>query len=116
MEIKARKKNDERVVTVNYEIPESLADLVAKFGEGPVVSAATDSFVIGVQALCRRHWGKTDAEIQAQVDAHKPGVRTPAVKQTAFEKASSALSALSAEERAELLNKLKALGQQKKAA
>lgn len=117
MEIKAKKKDNEKVVVVNFDLPETLAELTEKFGEAAVASAAVDAITIGVQALVRRHFEKSQEEIQNIVNAHKPGVRTSPIKQTALEKATSALGAMSAEDRAELLNKLKAMQQaQKKAA
>lgn len=101
--ITAKKKDSDTSVTVNYDMPETLAGLVEKFGEDAVVGAAIDSFTISLQALIRRHIDKPQEEVQAIADAWVPGVRGPAVKKTPLEKAKSALSQMSAEERAELL-------------
>lgn len=110
MEISFKTKEMTEARKFNYDLPESLADLTAKFGEEAVASAARGAFVISLQALARRHIGKTDAEIEELAKNWNPNERTPAVKQTAFEKASSALTKLSPEEKAELLKKLRAGG------
>ncbi len=107
MDITAKTKTHD-AVTVQYNIPETLPELVATFGEAIVAGAAVDALVIGVQAFVRRHIDKPQAELQGLVDGYKPGVRQPAVKQTAAEKAQSAIGQMSDEERRELLNKLKA--------
>lgn len=104
-------RDTSKAVNVNVDIPGDLAGLEEKFGAEVVAAAAIDSLVITVQALMRRLMakGKSTAEIQAEVDKWKPEVRT-LVKQSAFEKASNAISKMSAEERAELLKKLQAAG------
>ena len=108
MEISVKTKDNPEVRKVNFDMPTDLEGLVAKFGAESVASAASGAYVISLQALCRRHIEKSDAEIQALVDAWNPNERAPAVKQTAFERASGALSKLSPEEKAELLRKLQA--------
>ncbi len=107
MEISFKTKEHPEARKVNFDMPADLDALVAKFGAESVYSAATGAYVISLQALARRHIEKDDAEIQALVDAWNPNERSPAVKQTAFEKASSALSKLSPEEKAELLARLR---------
>lgn len=109
MEISAKTKGHPEVVTVNYDVPETLADLTAKFGEASVTSAARGAIIIGVQAFMRRHIDKDVGELQGLVDGYLPDQRQPAVKKTAAEQVSGAIGKLSAEERAELINKLKAL-------
>jgi len=104
--INAKKKDSDRVVSVAYDLPETLEGLTEKFGADAVASAATDSFTISVQSLIRRHFDKSQEEIQAAVDAWQPGVRTAGVKKTPLEKAQAALRAMSAEDRAELLRAL----------
>lgn len=112
---------ERKPVSVDVNIPETMKELVATFGEDVVAGAAIDALVINVQALMRRMMvpkfdkaGKkigeasTQAEIEAAVKAWKPDVRT-VVRQTAFEKASSSLDKLTADERKALLAKLQAL-------
>lgn len=108
MEISFKTKEHPEARKVNFDMPPDLEALRAKFGDESVYNAATGAYVISLQALARRHIEKSDEEIQALVDAWNPNERSPAVKQTAFEKATSALSKLSAEEKAELLAKLRA--------
>ena len=110
MEIKFKTKTHPEVVTANYEVPDKLADLIAKFGESTVESNAKAAIVIGLQAFGRRHIDKTPAEIQTLFDAYHPDARAPGVKKSALEKATGALASMSAEDRAALLAKLQALG------
>lgn len=107
MEISFKTKDHPEARKVNFDMPADLDSLVAKYGAESVYSAATGAYVISLQALARRHIEKSDEEIQAIVDAWNPNERAPAVKQTAFEKASSALTKLSPEEKAELLARLR---------
>ena len=108
-------------VTVECNIPATLADKVKLFGEDVVNSAVEDSLVISVQSIMRRMMspkfdkaGKktadpsSAAQIQAAVTAWKPDVKS-VVRQSAFEKASSSLEKLTPEERKALLAKLSAL-------
>lgn len=104
--INAKKKDSDKVVSIEYDMPENLAGLTEKFGEEAVASAAVDSFTISLQSLMRRHFDKPQEEIEAAVNGWTPGVRTPGVKKTPLEKAKAALSAMSADERAELLASL----------
>lgn len=104
--ITAKKKDSEKVVSVEFDMPEDLAGLQAKFGDDVVAGAAIDSFVIAIQSLIRRHFDKSQEEIEAAVAAWQPGVRTAGVKKTPLEKAQAALKAMSAEDRAELLASL----------
>lgn len=106
--INAKKKDSDKVVSVEYDMPDTLAGLVEKFGEDAVASAATDSFTISIQSLMRRHFDKSDAEIQAAAEAWVPGVRTAGVKKTPLEKAQAALKAMSAEDRQALFAQLQA--------
>lgn len=108
MEIQFKTKENPEVRKINFDMPTDLAGLQAKFGDDAVFKAAQGAFVISLQALARRHIDKTDAEIQALADTWNPNERSPAVKQTAFERAASALNKLSPEETAELMRKLKA--------
>lgn len=108
MDISFKTKEHPEPVTVQYDMPEDFAGLVSKFGEEAVFNAARGAFVISLQAYGRRHIEKDVAEIQNLISSWNPNERAPAVKQSAFEKASGALAKLSPEEKAELLRKLQA--------
>jgi hypothetical protein len=108
MEISFKTKEMTEARKIEYPMPESFAALVEKFGEDSVYEAATGAFIISLQALGRRHIGKSDEEIQELASNWNPNERSPAVKQTAFEKASGALSKLTPEEKAALIAKLTA--------
>ena len=108
MEISFKTKEHPEARKVNFDMPADLNALTEKFGAESVYAAATGAYVISLQALARRHIEKSDEEIQTLVDGWNPNERSPAVKQTAFEKATSALTKLSPEEKAELLAKLRA--------
>lgn len=96
--------------TVNYDIPADLPGMTKAFGDAVVYAAAKGAIIIGLQAFIRRHIdkGTAPADIQKEVTAWKPDVRS-VVKQTAFEKANSAIKGLSAEERAKLLKDLQGM-------
>jgi len=106
-------------VEVDCNIPATLADKVKAYGEDVVNGAAEDALVISVQAIMRRMMlpkvdkaGKVTAppssaaDIQAAVTAWKPDVRTGAVRQTAFERATATLDKLTPEEKKALLARL----------
>ena len=105
MEISFKTKEHPEPRKINYDMAESLQGLLDKFGEEAVVNAATGSFVISIQALARRHIEKTDDEIEALACDWNPNERASATPKTTAEKAASALSKLSPEERAELLRR-----------
>ena len=122
MKITAKTGKNGTPISVDCDIPASLADKVKLFGEDVVNASAEDSLVITVQALMRRMMSpkvdkagkviaaaKTLAEIQAAVKAWKPDVRS-VVRQSAFEKATSSIDKLSPEERKALLHKLQQMG------
>lgn len=112
MDISFKTKEHPEARTVSYEFPETLEGLVAKFGNDEVYSNAVGSFVISLQALCRRHIEKSDEEIQELVNNWDPNTRSVGVRKTAAEKVSAALGQLTPEEKAALLAKLQAsLGQ-----
>lgn len=104
--IKATKRDADRTVEVEYDMPETVDALVEKFGAEAVANAAADSFTIAIQALIRRHFDKSDEEIQELVNTWQPGVRGPVAKKTPLEKAQAALRQMSAEDRAALLASL----------
>lgn len=106
--INAKKKDSDKVVSIEYDLPSDLAGLSERFGEEAVASAAVDSFTISLQSVMRRNFDKTQEEIEAAVAAWAPGVRQVGVKKTPLEKAKAALSAMSAEDRANLLASLQA--------
>ena len=106
--ISAKTKDHPESVTVNYDMPETLEGLVEKFGAEAIANAARDSLVISIQALLRRHIEKPQEELQALADAWVPGQRQAPVAKSAFEKATSNITKLSPEERAELLRRLQA--------
>ena len=111
MEVSAKTKEHPEVVTVQFDVPSDLKGLVAAYGEDVIVNKAQAALVIDLQAVLRRNIAKSADELQQLVNAWKPGIRTPAAKQSAFEKAQAAISAISSpEERKALLAKLKALG------
>lgn len=108
MEISAKTK-ESQPVTVNFDIPDDLAGLTAKFGEGVVASNAKGAIIISLQAFMRRHLDKGAEELQKLVDAWKPDTRAAAgPKKSAFEKVQESLGSLTPEQRAELLKALKA--------
>ena len=119
MEIKAKRKDDAKVITVNYNFPGTVEELIAKFGKEVVYGKAMDSLVIDVQALVRRHMqdtldkdgkvtqkAKTQEEIQKLVSAWIPGVG--AVRRSPAEKIGSLIGQMTPEEKKALLEQLKA--------
>lgn len=107
MKVSAKTKAKPVPVTVEYDVPEKLADLAKRFGEDVVAAHAGGSIVISLQAFMRRliEKNQTPQQIQEQSKTWKPDVRS-AVKQSAFEKAASSIDKLSPAERSELLKKL----------
>jgi hypothetical protein len=107
MEISFKTKEHPEARKVEFDMPADLDSLVAKYGADTVYAAASGNFVISLQALARRHIEKSDEEIQALVAAWNPNERAAAVKATPAERAASAFSKLSPEEKAELLARLR---------
>ena len=107
---KAGKGDDAKKVTVVYDIPTDLDGYVAKFGADLTAEFARRSLTLGINALVRPLIleGKTSEEIQHAVDNWQPGVRGPRQQKSPLERASAALGAMSPEELAELLAKVKA--------
>ena len=110
MQISAKTKKNPDVVTIEYDLPETLADLISKFGEKVVESAAKGSLVITVQAAMRRmiEKGKNTQEIQDAMATFTPSAREVS-KASAFDKASAQIGKLSPEERRALVEKLQAM-------
>ena len=111
MKVAAKTKEKPTPVTVEVNIPDKLEDQRKAYGDEVVAAASKGAIVISLQAFMRRmiEKGKTPAEIQAEATKWKPDTRT-IVKQSAFEKATSALDKLSPTERADLLKKLQGMG------
>jgi len=108
MEIKFKSKDHPEVKSVTYGMPESLNDLVAKFGEQVVADAAVNNFTIALQAILRRNIAETSEFLQNLADQWEPNQRTPGTKKSAIDKATTAISKLTPEERAALLEQLRA--------
>lgn len=108
MDISFKTKEHPEARKFSYAMPETLDALVAKFGNEAVFDAAKGAFVISLQALARRNIEKSDAEIEALAGNWNPNERSAAVKKTPLERAQSALSNLTDEQRRELINQLKA--------
>ncbi|MHB8413897.1 MAG: hypothetical protein ACYDB1_00685 [Acidiferrobacteraceae bacterium] len=108
MKVSAKTKEKPTPVSVEYDLPEKLPEMIKKFNEDVVAAAAKAQIVIVLQAFMRRHIdkGTSHAEIQKEVSAWRPDVRT-VVKQSAFEKVTSSLDKLTPEERRKLLEQLR---------
>ncbi len=104
-----------------YDMPATLADKVAAWGEEVVNSKVAAAVVIDVQAGIRRQLvdvtnkegkvttaAKSSAEIQAWCDSYKPEGGTRGTKQSALEKATAAVGKMTPAERAALLAQLQA--------
>lgn len=109
LKVSAKTKEKPEAVTVEYNLPASLGDMTEVFGEEVVTKAAQGAIIISLQAFMRRHIEKGTplAELQKEVTAWRPDVRTVS-KQSAFEKAASALDKLAPEDRKTLLARLQA--------
>lgn len=86
------RKNVVREITVQMDMPETLAALVEKFGESVVLANAIDNLVIGAQAFLRSQLAKdgdkrmTDQQIVKAFAEWKPGVRKSADPAAKMEK------------------------------
>lgn len=114
MQISSRLKEwpkEQASVTVEFDLPEDHAGLVAKFGEAVVASKAVDSLVIDVQAnvrrLLRAKEKYTPAQIQEKISAYKPSASNT-VRRSPVEKMSDLVGKMTAEQKAELLKQLQA--------
>lgn len=110
MQVSAKRKDDLEATVVEFDLPETLEAMTELYGAETVYTNAKGAIVISLQAFVRRLLDKnqTTEEIQAAVTAWRPDVKT-VVKATAFEKATKALTNMSADERAALLEQLRAL-------
>lgn len=103
-----------REIECVYDFGDNLEQAVEMFGEDAVFGGFKAQSKINVQALIRRHMKpdkdgnqKSDSEIQAEVTAWKPGVRS-VTRKSAVEKAKDLLGGMSAEEKQKLLADLMA--------
>jgi hypothetical protein len=110
--VKTGKEDDGtlRTVTVNYSIPESLQEMVGKYGEDTVYEFANRAVTQAVQNIARVRLNEdaSEEDCQKAVSEWIPGVRGTANRKTPKERAIAALGSLNAEELAELLLKVKA--------
>lgn len=99
-----------KTVVVNYDVPDTIAGLVAKYGDEQTAALAGRAITLAVQALVRQKLaaGNDESTLQATVDAWVPGVRGPVTKKSPLERATAALSGMSPEDLAALLAKVKA--------
>lgn len=111
-EVSAKLSNDDRVFSTTYKFGANLDEAVALFGADAVYNNFRQQATIGLQSLIRRNLtpdkeGKTatDEEIQAAVDAWKPGSKQ-VTRKSAVEKAQDAIGKMSEDEKAELLKQL----------
>lgn len=111
MQVTAKLKDSETSATVEYDFGADLESMVAKFGAEIVFQKAEDALVIDVQSMVRRNLrgtdkvpAKTEAEIQAIVDAWVPGVGVS--RKSNVDKAAALISDMTAEQKAALLAQL----------
>lgn len=108
MQITIKDKEKQVAHVVEFDMPEDVNGLIEKWGSEITYDFARRSITLAIQALVRQHLAEDPATFQSIVNNWQPGVRQRGVKKTAFEKASATLGQLSAEELAELLEKVKA--------
>lgn len=108
--VKTGKDETARNVVVNYDIPGSTAELVAKYGEEQTHALASRAITLAVQALVRQKAaaGASDEDCQNAVNEWVPGVRGPVTRKSPLERASAALQNMSPEDIQALLAKVKA--------
>lgn len=106
--VTAKTSKSDRIVSVEFNFGKNLGESVEMFGEDVVHSRYLSAAVIDLQALIRRgiNADKTDEEIAGLAAAWKPGVKT-VVRKSAQEKIKDAFSAMSEEDRLEMLRQLK---------
>lgn len=110
-QVKAPKVN--REIQIDLGIPDSLGDLVAKFGDDAVAKAAKAAFVVSAQGYVRSMLvaGVADNEIIAKAREWKPGTREARGKGDILAR----IGSMSAEERAEVIKYLQELAAKAKA-
>lgn len=116
-QVSAKRKDDKAAITVNYDFGADLAEATKKFGADVIFAKFKQSATIDLQSLMRRALDKADKEgkpldikaLQGEVNAWTPDNKV-VVRKSAEEKATEAISAMSAEEKANLIKKLRAEG------
>jgi hypothetical protein len=114
---KAGQDDDSPSATVTYDLGETLDEAVELFGAEVVFRRFSAAATIDIQAMIRRGLTRTEGEgdakkpnpmtaeeLQAQVDAWKPGMAKP--RKSKSEKAMDAFNDLSDDDKAELLKQL----------
>jgi hypothetical protein len=100
-------------IEVDYDIPDTLNDMVQRYGENVVYNHARGSVIVALQGYLRSQLGKdkpaSPADIQKEVRTWKPGVRKQG--KSPAEKAREQLAKLTPEERAALLKEHRAMAQ-----
>jgi superfamily II DNA/RNA helicase len=110
IQVKTGKGEEAKTVSFNYDIPETVSGLVEKYGEEQVAALAGRAITLALQAQARQKIaaGADHEAVQAAVNAWQPGVRGPVTRKSPLERAEQALSAMSPEDLAALLAKVKA--------
>ncbi|MBT9138066.1 MAG: hypothetical protein DDT31_00613 [Syntrophomonadaceae bacterium] len=108
MQISFKSKKNPEVRTAHYNFPETLDELVARFGELNVYDNAITSYVITLQGLGRRNLNLPDEEIQELFTTWDPSSRAARTKMTPEQKINSMVDQLSQTERVALLERLRA--------
>lgn len=105
--VSAKRENGEPV-SVEFDFGDNLEAMVGLFGEDIVYAHARGSFVVSLQSFIRSQikQGKSPAEINDAVAKWTPGQRKKG--KTPKEKLLDQLSAMSPEDRAEVLKEYKA--------
>lgn len=113
-DVSFKRKEDETSTVVQYDFGDDMAAAIEKFGEEVIWSRAKSAMVIDLQAYGRRLLEKKadpknteTVDIPALIAAWRPDVRS-VVRQTAAEKAATAIASMSPEEKAKLLASLQA--------
>lgn len=107
MQITAKRKKSGKELSFDYDLPDALDALRAKYGDEVVATHARGSLIVALQGFVRGQLDrdKTEADIRTAVDEWKPGNRKPG--KSPAEKAREAMSKLSPEDRAALLKELR---------
>jgi hypothetical protein len=117
--VSAKLSDHDNVLSITYQFGANLADMSELFGEDVVFNKALDSMVIDAQSKLRRHLraalvGDKDGkktplpeDVQSLFDDWKPSAGH-AERKSAAEKVQTLVGKLSAEERADLIERLRA--------
>jgi len=109
LEVIEAKTGEKDPIKVEYEIPGTIQECVALWGEEAVHSRFKAALVIDIQAMMRGYLKDTEKlwsveEIQADISAWKPGVK--AKGKPVSDKVRELFAKLSPEERAALLESI----------